>query len=261
MRIQKAPVYKDVIPEKKYYNFAPLAVLILLLVLLQVFLTAFSVPRYIFPTPLATFEKLITDFGTIWPEMAVTLQEIIIGYIIAVPVGILLAILMTQFRIINSAFTPLTIFLATMPMIALVPLLMIWLGVGMEVKIITVALQSFPVIMMNSATGFNNVDSVKLELMKSLGASRIQTLRHVIIPSSAKYIFTGLKLGSIFTTIAAISCEFTGSTQGLGFMIFTSISYVQTELAFAGIICVALIGIILYNLISLAEQKLTQWVD
>lgn len=261
MFTKKKALYKDEIPEKKYYNFAPFIVLVLIIALLQILLPAFSVPRYIFPTPYATLEKLVTEFGSLWPDIAITLQEIIFGYIIAVPCGMILAILMTQFKIVNRALTPYTIFIATIPMIALVPLLMIWLGFGMNVKVITVALQTFPVIMLNSATGFNNVEETQRELMKSLGASRIQTLHQLIIPSSAKYIFTGLKLGTIFSTIAAICCEFTGSTQGLGFRIFTSISYVRTELAFAGIICIGIIGIIFYNLINFIEQKVTQWVD
>jgi NitT/TauT family transport system permease protein len=148
-----------------------------------------------------------------------------------------------------------------MPMIALVPLLMIWLGYGINVKIITVALQAFPVIMLNAITGFLNVDSVKHELMKSLGATRIQTLCHLIIPSSGRFIFTGLKLGSIFATIAAISSEFTGGAEGLGFKIFTSISFLRTELAFGGIVCIAIIGISFYSFISLMERKLIQWAE
>ena len=115
--------------------------------------------------------------------------------------------------------------------------------------------------MMNAAAGFNNVDPIKIELMKSLGASRIQTLRHLIIPSAGKFIFTGMKLGSIFATIGAIACEFTGSTQGLGYQIFTSISYMKTEMAFGCIICIAIIGILFYNLISAIEHKATLWVD
>lgn len=261
MRKHKALRYKDEVPERKYYNLAPIVVLIIIIGLMQLLLTVSHVPRYIFPTPYATFAMLFGEFGSIWPDISVTLQEIFIGYIVAVPAGILLAILMTQFRIINSAFTPYTIFLATMPMIALVPLLMIWMGFGMNVKVLTVALQTFPVVMMNAATGFNNVDPIKLELMKSLGASRIQTLKHLIIPSAAKFLFTGMKLGSIFSTIAAISCEFTGSTQGLGYQIFTSISFMRTEMAFGCIICIAVIGILFYNLINLIEHKVTLWVD
>lgn len=258
---RKAPLYKDEIPERKILNIAPIVALLVIMVLLQVLLQVFNVPRYVFPTPLATFQTLFSEFGNIWPDICVTLKEILLGYAIAVPVGILLAILMTQFKIINSALTPYTIFLATMPMIALVPLLMIWLGFGINVKIITVALQSFPVVMLNAITGFIKVDPVKRELMKSLGGTRIQTLRHLIIPSSSKDIFTGLKLGSIFATIAAISSEFTGGTQGLGYQIFTSISFLRTELAFGGIVCISIIGILFYNLITFMERKMIRWAE
>ena len=143
MRKQQVRKYKDEVSEKKYYNLAPIVVLIIIIGVLQLLLTALKVPRYIFPTPFATFGMLLGEFGSVWPDILITLQEILIGYVIAVPAGIILAILMTQFKLVNSAFTPYTIFLATMPMIALVPLLMIWMGFGMNVKILTVALQSF----------------------------------------------------------------------------------------------------------------------
>ncbi len=247
--------FHDLEKPRRLDNFLPVIFLVVLLVAVQGFLVAKNIPKFVFPKP----TEVAQAFATGWPEllknMGITVGEIAIGYVIAVVVGIVIAILITQFMLINNALTPYTVFLATMPMIALIPLLMIWLGFGMKVRIIVVVLQTFPVIMMNAATGFNNVDPLKLELMKSLGATRWQTLRQVIIPDALPHIFTGTRLGGIFATTAAICSEFSGGTKGLGVLIVTSTSHSRMAMAFAGILLVAVIGVALFLLNKHIEQK------
>lgn len=251
--------FKDIEKHSKLENIAPILLFVAIFIIVQVVITVMQVPRFVLPKPTEIVGALGDNFGTLGPDILITLQEILAGYGLAILVGIGVAIVITQFPLLNSAFTPYMLLLATTPMIALIPLLMIWLGFGVQVRIIVVVLQSFPVIMMNSATGFSNVDPLKLELMKTLGANRMQTLGNVIIPDALPHIFTGVKLGGIFATTAAISSEFSGGTEGLGFRIFTSTSFLKTEMAFAGIICVAAIGIGLYLLATFVEKKLIKW--
>jgi len=157
---------------------------------LELAIKVFDIQSWVLPTPTNTFITFITNFTSeILPHALITLRGIITGFLIAVPLGITLAFFLSQFTILDKAFSPYVIFLSTTPLITLVPLLMIWLGFGIEVKIIAVTIQTFPIIMMNSVTGFNNVDTLKLELMTSLGAHRLQTF--------FKYL-PDLKRGNLF---------------------------------------------------------------
>jgi len=239
---------------------APIVLFAILYGLAELFIYAFSIPRWIIPTPTRIFATFFMDFGSIiMPQMITTLSAILIGYVIAVPLGIIVAAFLTQFKILDMAFSPYVIMLVTTPLIALVPLLMIWLGFGINVKIIAVIIQTFPIVMMNSATGFGNVDELKLEFMKALGATRRKTFMKVILPNSLPHVFTGLKLGCIFATITAISAEFVGGNSGLGWKISVSTSYIQTDVAFACILTVALISILFYTAVSMAEKIVVKW--
>jgi ABC-type nitrate/sulfonate/bicarbonate transport system permease component len=127
------------------------------------------------------------------------------------------------------------------------------------VKILAVALQSFTIVMLNCSTGFNNIDPLKLELMKSLGATRMQRLKHVILPSSLPNIFNGMRMSAISASTAALATEFYSSTSGLGARIMHASSYLQTELMFACIVMVAVTGITLYLLPSAIEKLVIRW--
>lgn len=250
--------FRDIEASKRWQNAAPFVFAIVLLSGLEMFLAAKKIPAFVFPKPTEVAQAFAANWEQLGSNALITLGEVVFGYLIAAVVGIVVAILITQFPIVNAALTPYTVFLATMPMIALIPLMMIWLGFGMGTRILIVVLQSFPVIMMNAATGFNHVDTLKLELMKSLGAGRRQTLVTVIIPDALPHIFTGLRLAGIFATTAAICCEFSGGTTGLGVQIIKATSFSKMGLAFAGILVVAAMGVSLYCIIRFLERKIVK---
>jgi len=228
--------------------------------LLELIVYVFNISTWIFPSPTEVFSAFINNlFNLILPHLIITLQEILIGFIIGVPIGIIIAAFISAFKILDKALTPYVILLVTTPLLSLVPLLMVWLGFGMKVKIIAVIIQTFPIVMMNSVTGFNNVDELKLELMTSLGANRLQRFFKVVFPASLPHVFTGIKLGGIFATTTAIATEFIGGNAGIGYLITTSTSYIRTSLAFASILSAAIIGIALYGTISFVEKKIVTW--
>ena len=248
------------IKDKKTNFIAPAIVFVLMYAGIELIIRTFNIQQWILPTPTNILLTFYANFvSEILPHTYVTLKGIIIGFLIAVPLGITIAFFLSQFEILDKAFSPYVIFLSTTPLITLVPLLMIWLGFGIKVKILAVTIQTFPIIMMNSVTGFNNVETLKLELMTSLGANRLQTFFNVTLPASLPNVFTGIKLGTIFSTIAAISTEFVGGKTGLGSRIVYYTSYIKTNLAFACILAVTLIGIVLYSIVSLLEEKLVKW--
>lgn len=239
---------------------APIIAIVTLLALWEILIIVFEVPSWMIAKPTDIFVAFVENWSELlWPATLETLKAILLGYIIVVPLGFFLAIVMTQFRIVNNALNPYVILCVTTPLIILVPLLIVLIGYGFKVRLIAVIIQSFSIVMMNSATGFNNVDPLRLELMQSLGASRVQRLVNVIIPSSWEDIFTGCRLGAIFATTAAISAEFSGGNGGLGFIILYYTTTIKVPLAFAGIMMVAMIGILLYLMVGFVEKKVIKW--
>mgnify|MGYP001791743216 CR=1 FL=1 len=239
---------------------APIAVLAILLLGLELIVYVFKIPRQVLPSPHAILLALYTNFASaILSHLMITLYVILAGFVIGVPVGIFLAALLSQYKIVEKAFSPYVILLVTTPMITLVPLFMMWFGFGINVRVFVVILQTVPIVILNSITGFNTVDSSKIELADSMGATRIQKFVKIIFPNALPQVFTGIKLGGIFATIAAITAGFSGAKSGLGNRVLYFSKFIETEIAFACIILIALIGISLYMLISQVESRVIVW--
>lgn len=240
---------------------APLVLLVIIVGGLEIFVKASGISRTILPAPSAIFLKLAENFiRDIWPQLLFTLQVILTGYIIAIPVGMFIAALCSQFRIVIKAISPLIILLVVTPMITMVPLFMLWMGFNPILRIIVVILQATPIITLNTLTGFSTVETSKLELMRSMGANRIQTFFKLIFPNALPQVFTGLKLGCIFSTIVAMSADLAAGKMGLGYRIQQYSSLIMTEMAYGTIIIVALVGIILFQIVASIEKKIIVWV-
>ena len=132
---------------------APITLLMVILAILEWWVKAKNVPSWLFVPPHTWFRALINNWDVIWPNFLITLGEILAGYCIAVPFGVLVAILLTQFRTIGKAFSPYVIAIISTPLVILVPLLTIWMGIGIQVKIMAVTLQSFSIVNMNFPQG------------------------------------------------------------------------------------------------------------
>ncbi|MEA5003473.1 MAG: ABC transporter permease subunit [Christensenella sp.] len=246
--------------EKIIRILGPILLLIILLAVLQLVTTIGNVPNYMFPKPSVVFETFAQNLvPKILPAAGETLTVVLIGYAIGAPIGIMLAAMMSQFKLLNKAFSPYVILLVCTPLISLVPMLMLWMGYGMNVRIIGVIIQVFPIVMMNSFTGFNNVEHIKLELMQSMGAKRFTTFFRVTFFDALPHVFTGLKLGTIFATITAVSTEGVSGNMGLGHLMMEAKGVLRTDMMFATIIICAIIGITLYSLVNLAEKKIIKW--
>ncbi|MEF9970910.1 MAG: ABC transporter permease subunit, partial [Oscillospiraceae bacterium] len=189
---------------------APLVAFALIFGLWEIIVRAMDIPKWLFPAPSDIFTSMVTNFPEYWPHILMTVQTVFIGFIIAVPIGILTAALITNFELVSAALSPYITFLVITPLITLVPLLMLWMGYGIKVRIVTVVIQAFAIVNMNACTGFLNVPTIRKELMQSLGANRIQTFFKVTLPTAATDVFTGMRLASIFATTACISADYVG---------------------------------------------------
>lgn len=226
------------------------------------FLTvALKVPAYILPPPSKIVTALVghVQTNTFWENFGVTLQEIAIGYIIAVVIAFTLGILISQVRIIEKTVLPYVVAFETIPKIALAPLFLIWFGFGLLSKIVMTAFIAFFPILINVIEGLRSVDEEKLEMMRSLGASKYQIFLKLRLPNAAPFIFAGLDLGIIFAVIGAVVGEFVGAKAGLGYQMLQYNYDFNVASMFAMLIVLSLLGIIGHTLIGLLKRKFAFW--
>jgi NitT/TauT family transport system permease protein len=225
----------------------------------ELWVIAFDVPQYIFPRPSLIGLSMVRDFPVLWPHVVVTLKELLIGFAIGATIGMGLAAVITQSPFMEKIVTPYVILLVCTPMIALVPLLILRFGFGSEPRIIAVTLAVYPMVMINSATGFRRVDLAKIALARSFGASTLQVYWKIRVPMAMPMIIVGLMVGSIFGLLTATGAEMIGGKDGLGNRLSYYSSLIQMPQFFACIVFLALIGNLIYVTFFLIGKKWASW--
>lgn len=225
----------------------------------ELLLRLFHVPQYILPTPSLIAEALVRNFHFLAPHLEITLIELVSGFLIGSSIGLVLAGVITQFPYIEKIIAPYILLLVTTPMIALVPLLILRFGFGMEPRIIATSLAVGPMVMLNATTGFRRVDLAKIALARSFGATTLQIFIKIRIPMALPMIIAGLMVGSIFGLLTAVGAEMVGGAEGLGNRLAYYSSLIRMPEFFATIVLIALIGISLYVLFYWVGKKWASW--
>ncbi len=232
-----------------------------LLVVWQVVVDMFDVSNILVPAPTAVVGSLIDGFqdGTLITQSIVTLKEILIGFGIAVGSALVSAVLITQFRTVERVLFPLLILTQTIPKVAMAPLLIVWFGVGISSKVLTVALIAFFPLLINAILGFRSAAYEQVEMLQSFGASRMQVMRHLRIPSALPHIFAGLEVAVILSVTGAVVAEFVGSSAGLGYLIQATNFTLDVARTFAVIVVLSAVGIALHAVIVQLGKWLVFW--
>jgi ABC-type nitrate/sulfonate/bicarbonate transport system permease component len=239
---------------------APVVLLIVLLIVMEILAQLQVVSDYILPAPSQIIVNTLKNFpSTIQKDFFFTLKIVFLGFTTASVFGLLLAAIFSQFEIVTKAVSPIIIWLVITPMITLIPLIMLWLGNSPNIRALIVILQATPIITLNTLNGFTNVEQAKLELAKSVGATRLQRFVKITFMNAMPQVFTGIKLGCIFSVIGSVSADFVAKGIGMGNRIIQFTKYVKTDLTYGSIVIVALIGIFLYSLMSYIEKKVVIW--
>jgi NitT/TauT family transport system permease protein len=222
---------------------------------------AFNVPGFVFPAPSAIWDRLFQGFakGYLIEYTAVTGSEIILGYLLGVVLGAGIGILIVQYKILDFFVYPLIVAINAVPKIALSPLLIIWVGTGMQSKVLIAALTAFFPLLVSVITGLRQVDAEQVLLMRAAGASKWQVFGMVALPNALPTIFGGLEVAIVLSVVGAIVGEFVGSQAGLGYYILFANARLDTASMFAGFVILAIIGTILNQLISLLARKIVFW--
>ncbi|AZO61186.1 MAG: ABC transporter permease [Mesorhizobium sp.] len=226
---------------------------------IELALRIFHVPQYIMPPPSAIVYALFDEFPLIAPHLGYTLVELFSGFAIGAVVGLVMAAVITQFPFAEKIVAPYILILVTTPMLALVPLLILRFGFGYTPRIIAVALAAGPMVMINAATGFRRVDSAKIALARSYGASTLQIFWKIRAPMALPMILVGLMIGAIFGLLTAVGAEMVGGGFGLGNRLTSYSSMIQMPQFFAVVLILSTLGILIYVLFFLIGKKWASW--
>ena len=233
---------------------------IAMIALWEAIIRGFHIPKYLFPAPSQVAVALRDDWSSILvPAMWVSLREIVIGFVIAAVAGVGLAILLHMFGPLRRAVYPLLIGSQTIPIVVLAPILVIVLGYGILPKLVIVALICFFPIVVNGLDGLRSVDDDFIHMMKTLDAGRWAIFRRIEFPAALPSIFSGMRIAATFAAIGAVFGEWSGASEGLGFVMLQATPNLQTARIFAAILILTLIAMALFALVSLLERIFVPW--
>jgi NitT/TauT family transport system permease protein len=215
----------------------------------------------VLPPPTMILEQLRDNFPLIMSHSYPTTIETLVAFLISIPLGIALAALLVYSTLAQQALYPNIIFFQLIPKIALAPLFIVWLGIGPSARITFSVFICFFPILIATAAGLRAVETNMLRLCRSLRMSEWQILIRVRFPTSAPYIFSGMKVSVTLAIIGVVVGEFIASEQGLGYLILFASSREQTDLALGCIAVLCVVGLLLYGLVVVAEKAVMSLYD
>jgi len=228
----------------------------LLILLVWTIVSYFSDPLFL-PSPLATLKGAIeiASDGSLFIYMGYSFARVLVGWalglIIAVPIGLL----MGTSKWVRSIAEPIMNFVRFIPPLAFITLFMLWFGIGEQSKVFLIVYATFFVITINTFAGVLSISEDKIRSAKIMGATKFQTLIHVIIPATIPYIFTGAKLAMGSSFMAIIGAEMVAAKEGIGFMIWNARLYFKTEWIFVGLVVLGLMGYFMDRLFTFIGRK------
>ncbi|MCS7059250.1 MAG: ABC transporter permease [Meiothermus sp.] len=219
----------------------------------------FGIPPFVLPSPSQAVLSLVPVWGVVVGHAWQTLWTTLAGFGLAVATGVLLGAAVGTSRPLNLALYPLLVGFNSVPKAALVPVLVLWFGIGTVPAILTAFLISFFPIVVNVATGLAAVPPELREVLRVLGSSRLEAFTRVSIPFSMPYFFASLKVAITLAFVGAVISEIAASQKGIGYMMTSASSQFNVPLVFGGLLVIAAMGILLYAVFALLERRLVGW--
>lgn len=238
---------------------SPVVFIVVLFLAWEAACRIFSIPEAILPTASATFEALWEYRAIIWENALYTLMSTMVGFALAIVVGLALGVAVGWHRAVYSAVYPALIAFNSVPKVAVVPVLILWFGLGLVPAVITAFLISFFPIVVNVATGLATVEPELEDVLRALGASKFTVMKKVGIPRSLPHFFGSLKIAITLAFIGAVVAETCGASVGLGKLMLDAQAAFQVPVIFAALLVLSALGIVLYALTALVEMQFTGW--
>jgi NitT/TauT family transport system permease protein len=237
----------------------PVFGVVALLLAWHFYVVAFNIAPAVLPRPGAVGESIVKNWRLLAEEGRITLLESLYGFLLAFFLGVPLAVAISSSRTLNLMFYPLLIATQSLPKVALAPLILVWLGMGLESKLAIAWLVAFFPIVVDTATGLRNTPAEFLDLAASVRANGWQTFWKIRFPAALPFVLSGCKVAITLAVIGAVIGEFIGSNEGLGNLLLVANSQVNVPLAFAALFGLAVIGIGLYAAVAAVELALKPW--
>jgi NitT/TauT family transport system permease protein len=246
-------------PHPHFERWAPVALAAALLLLWQVIVAGFEIPEYLFPSPWQIAQQFVEYKGPLLAAAWSTLWVTSVGFAIAIVVGVMLGFLIGSSRIAYAAVYPLMVGFNAVPKAAIVPILVVWFGIGIGPGILTAFLISFFPITVNIATGLATLEPELEDVLRVLGAKRWDVLVKVGLPRSMPYFYGSLKIAITLAFVGTVLAEMTAGDSGIGNLIQTAGSQQRMSLAFAGLVVISIMAMVMYELFSAIEKHTTGW--
>ncbi len=234
-------------------------VLVILLVIWQLSDLAFNIPTYILPSPIEIITTLIVNFKLILIHSLFTISEAVLGMIVAVILGIFVAMLLFNYKIVKRITLPYISILQTIPAIVIAPLFAMWFGFGLFPKVLLIVIFcSFPIII-STLSSFEQVSKDDVLYLKTLGASRFELFKHLYLPAASFEIFASIRIATTYALVNAIFAEYMGAKYGLGVYLNRASKSFSTPDVFAIIIVIIVVTLGLLKLVDVIKHKMIKW--
>jgi NitT/TauT family transport system permease protein len=239
----------------------PLLGIAAIVVLWQVYVSAFGVNRIVLPGPLDIARAALANWPILMRETWPTFLESVLGFALAVAIGIPVAVCVANSRVLNLTLYPILIATQSIPKVAVAPIILVWFGLGLQSKLVIAFLVAFFPIVVDTATGMRATPAGLLELARSLRASPLQIFLKVQFPAALPSIFAGAKVAVTLAVIGAVIGEFVGSLNGLGNLLLTANSQLDSPLAWAALVWLSVLGIVLFGAVVAVERLVMPWSE
>lgn len=229
-----------------------------------IFITNYrNIPAAILPkvgTVGKTFVSHVQN-GRLWGDLSTSLLRVLKGYLIATVIGILLGTLMGFSKTVDSFFSTVIHMIRQIPMMAWIPLIIMWCGIGETSKVVVIVMGAFFPILMNTITGISSTSNAYVEAAELYGLSKAEIILKVYLPSALPQIFTGLKLGLGSAWMGVVAAEMLASSSGMGFRMTDARSLMQPEVVIVYMITIGVVGVLMNKLITVISMLLTPWLQ
>jgi len=237
----------------------PVLTLGAVLIAWEVVVDLFKVPEYLLPPPSGIGGAMAAEWRYLLFHTWVTTKEILLGFALAVLVGIPAAVAIVMSPALERALYPLLVASQSVPKIAIAPLLIFWAGIGTLPKVLVAFLISFFPIIIDTVVGLRSVEPEMLHLARSMGAGERRIFLKIRFPSALPNLFAGLKVAVTLAVVGAIVGEFIQADQGLGYALLQANAVLNTKLGFAAIIVLAAVGVAMFAIVDMIERRLIPW--
>jgi NitT/TauT family transport system permease protein len=237
----------------------PWFVIAAMFVLWEIFVRVLDIQEFVLPAPSAIFAALWTWREPIFENCLQTLMTTLVGFAIAIVIGGLGGVMLGSSAVLYDGFYPALIAFNSVPKVAVIPILVIWFGIGTTPAIITAFLLSFFPILVNVATGIATVEPELRDVLRALGATKWQVITKVGLPRAMPYFFASLKVAMTVAFVGSIVSETVAANTGVGALMLTASSRFQVPLAFAGLLVTGLMGVGMYVICVAIERRMTGW--